>query len=185
MALYQFCIWLVIMALPMSGMAFCMMSKKYKVLEETENQFIFQIPPKMSWFMGLFSGTIASLPILFSFLAINEPLQNTLINAGFCAFFSLITFLILAVAPYITCSLDQTLNLVVIERRSLFGKKVLEDKITNIVAVEIETQSSDGELTSRVTLTLASGKKLPLTYFFESKGWQEDEFIAHRIRKFL
>lgn len=169
----------------MSGMAFCVMSKKYKVLEETENQFIFQIPPKMSWFMGLFSGMIASQPIGFSFLAINEPLQNTSIDAGFCAFFSLLSFLIVAVSPYITCSFDQTLNLVLIERRSLFGKKVLEDKISNISAVEVETESSDGELTYRLTLMLASGRKLPLTYFFESNRWQEDEFIAHRIRRFL
>ncbi len=112
------------MALPTLGMYICLISKKYKVLEETENKLIFQIPPTLSWFMGLFSGMIAFLPILFNSLAITEPLQNTLIveqnektigYAGFCAFFSLITFLILAVAPYITCSLDRKLNLVLIE----------------------------------------------------------------------
>jgi hypothetical protein len=123
------------------------------------------------------------------------PLQNSLIidqnekdlgyiGWGICAFFSLITFLVLTISSYVTCSFDRELNLVTVERQNLFGKKVLEEKISNIVAVKVEEQSDIESSTYRLTLILASGKKLPLRYFFTS-GWQEKQLFANQIQNFL
>jgi hypothetical protein len=286
-----------IIALIGLGMYLCFISKRYKVLEETENKFIFQIRPTISWAIGVFFGSIAFLFILSTLFFppvtiltckyfpesyvdrqypscqlvaiswigtaqnktlipelqaallvadsttdinvskfnlyrivlianenniffrenyvykstpeyknlltiasqinsfITKPLRNTLkveqdgkiigyAGFGICAFFSLITFLILTVSPYVTCSFERELEIVTIKRRNLFGNKVLEDKISNIVGVEVETRSGE-DITFRLTLMLASGEKLPLTYFFTSEGWQEEQLFANRIQKFL
>lgn len=128
-----------------------------------------------------------------SFIA--KPLQNYWIveqnekdfgyvGLGICAFFSLITFLILTVCSYITCSFDKKLNIVTIERSNLFGKKIFTDKISNIIAVNVEEQSNIESDTYRLTLILASGEKLPIRSFFTS-GWQEKQLFANVIKKFL
>ena len=128
-----------------------------------------------------------------SFIA--KPLQNYLIveqnekdfgyvGLGICAFFSLITFLLLTVFPYITCSFNKELNLITIERSNLFGKKIFVDKISNIIAVNVEEQSGTENDTYRLTLMLASGEKLPIRYFFTS-GWQEKQLFANLIKEFL
>ncbi len=140
-----------------------------------------------------YQNLVAIASQINSFIA--HPLQNSLIieqnekdlgyvGWGICVFFSLITFLVLTVSPYVTCSFDRELNLVTIERRNLFGKKVLEDKISNIIAVKVEEQSDTESSTYRLTLMLASGEKLPLRYFFTS-GWQEKQLFANQIQNFL
>jgi hypothetical protein len=127
-----------------------------------------------------------------SFIA--EPSQNYLIveqnekafgyvGLGICTVFSLITFLVLTVFPYITCSFDKELNIVTIERSNLFGKKIFADRISNIIAVNVEESGTESD-TYRLTLMLASGEKLPIRYFFTS-GWQEKQFFANLIKKFL
>ena len=128
-----------------------------------------------------------------SFVA--KPLQDSLIveqdekYVGYICFatgtfFSLITFLILAISPYITCSLEREFNLVTIERRNLFSKKTFDYKISDIVAVKVEEQSDIESATYRLTLLLTSGEKVPLTYGFTS-GWKEKQQIANQLQNFL
>jgi hypothetical protein len=105
-------------------------------------------------------------------------------NFAIGTFFGLITFLILAIAPYITCSFEREFNRVTIERRNLFGKKTFDYKISDIVAVKVEEQSDAESATYRLTLLLTSDEKLPLTYVFTS-GWKEKQQIAERLQNFL
>ena len=126
---------------------------------------------------------------------VTKPLQDSLIvekdekDAGYICFaigtfFSLITFLILAISPYITCSFEREFNKVTIERRNLFGKKTFEYKISDVVAVKVEEQSDIESATYRLTLLLTSGEKVPLTYDFTS-GWKEKQQIANQLKNFL
>lgn len=117
-------------------------------------------------------------------LTIYDETEKRLGYTGFAisAFVGLVTFLILAFAPYITCSFDRELNLVTIERSSLFGKKIFEHKTSDITAVTVEDASEEANY--RLVLMLSSGEKLPLTYFFSS-GWHEKQHMANRVQKFL
>jgi hypothetical protein len=124
-----------------------------------------------------------------------KPSQNSLLvekdekvlgytSFAISVFFGLITFLVLALSSYITCSFEEDLNLLTLERRNLFRKKVFDYKISEVIDVKVE-ESSDMESTNyRLTLILESDRKVPLTYSFNS-GWKEKEQIARRLKKFV
>lgn len=113
-----------------------------------------------------------------------EQDEKVLVYTGFAisSFFGLVTFLILAMAPYITCSFERDLNLLTLERRNLFKKKIFTYKISDIKEAKIEEQEQSN--TYRLTLFLRAGEKVPLTYAYTS-GWKEKQQIADRLQNFL
>lgn len=136
---------------------------------------------------------LTSVNQINSFIA--NPLQSYLLiernekilgYTGFAiiSFFGLITFIILAMAPYINCFLDRNLDLLTIERCNLFKKTISTYKISNIITVKVEEQSDLESSTYRLTIFLRSGEKIPFTYFSTS-GWKEKEEMSHRLQNFL
>lgn len=147
----------------------------YIYSDEPEYQNLLNIMSQINSFLDHFSKDT---------LTIYEEYEKLLGYTGFAigAFFGLVTFLILVLTPSITCSFERELNLVTIERCNLFGKKIIENKTSDITAVKVEDASE--ESTYRLVLMLSSGEKLPLTYFFTS-GWKEKQQMANRLQNFL
>ncbi len=102
---------------------------------------------------------------------------------GIAGFFEVVSILVIAVAPVVTCFFDQESDSVTIRRHNWFGAKVFQHSLHEISGAKVEL-SNGGGLTFRVTLTLWSGKTLPLTRFYSS-GSEEKQQVAIYIQKFL
>ncbi len=102
------------------------------------------------------------------------------------SFLWLVSFLVLAAAPIITCTLAQESNSLTLKRQKYFGAKSLTFKLSldDISEVLLERNNGGGEgITERVTLKLTSGELFPFTYSYDSLGGKQQ--LAILIRKFL
>lgn len=166
---------------------------RYRVLVVSEQgniplteSYISSFEPEYQYFLTVVSQINSFIEKSLEDSLTIELEERLLGYTGFAigSFFGLLALLIVAIAPYIICSFDQEFNLVTIERRNLFGKKRIEYKTSDIIAVKVEGQSDEESASYRLNIILTSGEKLPLTYVFTS-GWKEKQQIAARLQNFL
>jgi hypothetical protein len=84
-----------------------------------------------------------------------------------------------------TCKIDKTLGQLNLENRGLFSSSQTEYRIRDLRGVTVEKSfSSKGKPTSRITLILESGERIPFTSYYSSE-FQQHQQTADRIRQFL
>lgn len=102
---------------------------------------------------------------------------------GIGFFFLLLSLLVAAAFPVVTCILDKELNRMTIKRQKWLSEKVFEYPLSDILDVKVEYAGDDSWM-YRVTLIMVSGESLPLRYSYTS-DFEEKQQIAIYIRRFL
>jgi hypothetical protein len=113
--------------------------------------------------------------------SLREQYDERLPSFLFGGIFVTVFFVIVYSSPVVTYVFDKTLNTLTISPRDLFGKKVIQARLSEIEDVQVETGSDD---TYRVSIVLVSGKRLPLTLYYSS-GRESKQQIALHIKNFL
>lgn len=124
---------------------------------------------------------------------IESPLESSLIvqeddrllgytGFGVGFFFVLLSFLVLAASPVVTCIFDKELNSMIIRRQQWFYEKIFEHPLNEILDIKVES-AGDDDWMYRVNILLTSGE-IPLSYSYTS-GFEEKQQIAVCVRRFL
>jgi len=125
---------------------------------------------------------------------VSTPQQRTLtIQVDGRFFFYLIggffiasaSFVLLSYSQIVTCVFDRTLGTFTLKQQGLFGTKITEYQIGEIVDIRVEElKDSDGS-TYGLGIILRSGERLPLTRYYSSGKRHSYQEIADRLRQFL
>jgi hypothetical protein len=159
------------------------------IYEQTSTKLVFQIRfvgwRVLSLFFAGFPFVIAILSIGSIFFIPDLTPEIALFAFGFGLFFSIITFLILAIVPFSNYTFDKQANSVTISTYKCFHTKVIQHPLSEVVGLEVEEASNDSDKVYRFNLKLESGNNLPLTECYRGFSYQEKQFIIKIIETFI
>ena len=87
-----------------------------------------------------------------------------------CAFLGLNLVWMVFCSAVVTCHFDKNLGSITTKRKWWFVTKTIEKPLQEIVDVQVEEQRSRNGKNYRISLVLASGKRLPLTPYHTNYG---------------
>lgn len=83
-----------------------------------------------------------------------------------------------------SCVFDKTLDTFTISRQGLFGKEVIQGRLSEIEDIQVEESTDSDGSTYRVSIVLMSGDRLPLTPYYSSDRKNKQETASY-IKSFL
>lgn len=87
--------------------------------------------------------------------------------------------------PFSNCTFDKQANSVTITNYKWLHTKVIQHALNEIVGIEVEEASNEGDKVYRFNLKLKSGNNLPLTECYRGFNYQEKQLIVKSIETFI